>query len=37
MSYTGNANVVVNWEEIYNLIVKTGWQNLKRRYTICIV
>jgi hypothetical protein len=24
MSYTGNANVVVNWEEIYNLIVKTG-------------
>lgn len=24
MSYTGQANVVVNWEEIYNLLVKTG-------------
>jgi len=24
MEYTGQANVVVNWEEIYNLVVKTG-------------
>jgi hypothetical protein len=25
MHYKGDASVCKNWEEIYNLIVKTGW------------
>jgi hypothetical protein len=34
MDYTGNANVVKNWEEIYNLVIDNTWQVCKFCYNI---